>query len=515
MYSTIGKNLPSSNPFAPPTPTAAPARGPDAPDVRYGIAASAPPVDPTEVETSDRAVEVVLSWGQGGELGVLHVAHLSPPRAFTIGEAGQDSAPDYLVGSETLGAERLPLVLAPEGRTCVVVPAGAEGEVTIGERAASWAELAQEGALSPCSEAPGAQQYLLPEGAVAEVRHGGFVWRVRATPAGKRIGTSPLGWRGSPWTAVSLAVHGALLLMFYFLPPRSSALAFDLLEPDGRLVQYLLQPPEVQEDQPPEWLHEEEAASGAESGRAHRDDSGAAGQESAERTHSRYAIEGQSADPQMARERAREQAATTGAIGVLTAMAGSWSSPTSPYGADAAIGADPTSALGALTGDMIGSNFGFGSLGMQGTGRGGGGTGEGTIGAGPFGTVGHEGGVGYGHVDFARRRPAVPRISSGVAEVRGSLSAEAIRRTVRRHVNEVRFCYEQELAQRSDLAGRVTVSFIISMSGAVQTAAVSNSTLGNARVESCIVQAVHRWTFPEPEGGLVGVTYPFVLDSSG
>jgi TonB family protein len=99
--------------------------------------------------------------------------------------------------------------------------------------------------------------------------------------------------------------------------------------------------------------------------------------------------------------------------------------------------------------------------------------------------------------------------------VRGSLSREVIRRVIRRHINEVRFCYEQELTARPDLAGRVTVSFIIAATGAVQTASVASSTLSNARVEQCIVTAVRRWTFPAPDGGgIVGVNYPFVLDSS-
>ena len=37
--------------------------------------------------------------------------------------------------------------------------------------------------------------------------------------------------------------------------------------------------------------------------------------------------------------------------------------------------------------------------------------------------------------------------------VRGSLDREIIRRTIRRHINEVRFCYEQELAAHRDLGG--------------------------------------------------------------
>ena len=44
--------------------------------------------------------------------------------------------------------------------------------------------------------------------------------------------------------------------------------------------------------------------------------------------------------------------------------------------------------LGAMMGNQIGDNFGYGGLGLRGTGRGGGGTGEGTIGLGSMGVLG-------------------------------------------------------------------------------------------------------------------------------
>ena len=117
---------------------------------------------------------------------------------------------------------------------------------------------------------------------------------------------------------------------------------------------------------------------------------------------------------------------------------------------------------------------------------------------------------------FRGRAARVPRIRSGRADVRGSLSKEVIRRVIRRHINEVKFCYEQELNARPDLEGRVTVRFIISPTGAVQTAMVQQTTLRNQRVESCITQAVRRWTFPAPDGGgIVIVNYPFALQSTG
>jgi TonB family protein len=83
---------------------------------------------------------------------------------------------------------------------------------------------------------------------------------------------------------------------------------------------------------------------------------------------------------------------------------------------------------------------------------------------------------------------------------------------IRQHLNEVRFCYEQGLSGQPDLSGRVTVAFLISPSGAVQSASVPSSTLGAPTVDACIAKAVRRWTFPSPEdGGVVFVKYPFML----
>jgi hypothetical protein len=45
---------------------------------------------------------------------------------------------------------------------------------------------------------------------------------------------------------------------------------------------------------------------------------------------------------------------------------------------------------------------------------------------------------------------------------------------------------------------------------------MQSSTLGNVRVESCTVQAVHRWEFPKPYGGgMTMVSYPFVFAPAG
>ena len=136
-------------------------------------------------------------------------------------------------------------------------------------------------------------------------------------------------------------------------------------------------------------------------------------------------------------------------------------------------------ALGDLMGDTLGSNGGFGGLGLNGTGRGAGGDGRGTLGLDTIGNTLGRGtcrdgencdyGRSTGH--FHGREARVPRlrITGGETVTNGGLSKEVIRRVVRRHHNEVKFCYEQGLSQREDLEGRVTTRFLISPTGAVQT----------------------------------------------
>jgi TonB family protein len=283
-------------------------------------------------------------------------------------------------------------------------------------------------------------------------------------------------------------------------------------------MQFLMESPEMMEEEEVEWLDQNEDEDSGGKGKRAEGEEGQMGKKESEKNNNRYAIEGEEEEPEMSRDEAIEQAETAGILGTLSAMTGSWNSPTSPFGADVAVGSDPMSAMGALMGDQAGDNFGFGGLGLRGTGRGGGGTGQGTIGLGNIGTIGHGGGGGSGQGygsgagGIGGRAARVPRIRSGAADVRGSLSREVIRRIVRRHINEVRFCYEQQLGSRPDLEGRVTVTFIISPTGAVQASLLASSTLGSPPAEQCIVSAARRWSFPAPEGGgVVRVNYPFML----
>jgi TonB family protein len=193
----------------------------------------------------------------------------------------------------------------------------------------------------------------------------------------------------------------------------------------------------------------------------------------------------------------------------------------SPWGsATTSVGSDAIHALGNLEGGEFGEAKGFGGLGLSGAGRGGGGVSERGIGLASVGTAGRggggRGGSGYGKGagDLGERNARVPKIVPGKPSVQGSLDKEIIRRVVRQHRREIKFCYEQELQKNKELKGRVIVKFTISATGSVVSAVVKDSSLKSAAVERCMTGKIRRWVFPEPKGGgIVIVNYPFNLSS--
>jgi TonB family protein len=148
----------------------------------------------------------------------------------------------------------------------------------------------------------------------------------------------------------------------------------------------------------------------------------------------------------------------------------------------------------------------------MGSGAGGGGTGLTTMGIGDkYDTVGRNYGRGKGIGGLPNRQIAKIRgVTTGIVTTRGSLDKEIIRRIVHLHMNEVKYCYDQELVRNSRIEGRISVQFLISPFGQVQSSVLQSTTMNNLHVEKCVVDAVKRWEFPKPTGGGIAiVSYPF------
>ncbi|MCS6838941.1 MAG: AgmX/PglI C-terminal domain-containing protein [Bdellovibrionaceae bacterium] len=141
-------------------------------------------------------------------------------------------------------------------------------------------------------------------------------------------------------------------------------------------------------------------------------------------------------------------------------------------------------------------------------------------GAGGYGTKGSGGGSGgYGNISIvgSRGRSSLGVGGSGLGYQSGGagLNENQIRAVIEQNSGQVRYCYEQALLRNPELAGRVTINFIINAKGFVTEASVGFSNLNNHDVEQCIVDKLKMWRFPSPEGGVdVKVSYPFTLKRS-
>jgi TonB family protein len=148
--------------------------------------------------------------------------------------------------------------------------------------------------------------------------------------------------------------------------------------------------------------------------------------------------------------------------------------------------------------------FGSGTLDTGfGSGTGVAGSGRGRMGKG--GGSGNGSGTGDGNGRGGERR-----LQGAAASASGQgLSPEQIGRVVRARSGAFRACYESAAARDPKLQGGMTVSFTVSADGSV-TARISDSSLGNARVESCVLRTFNRLRFPAADKP-TNANYPLIF----
>lgn len=102
----------------------------------------------------------------------------------------------------------------------------------------------------------------------------------------------------------------------------------------------------------------------------------------------------------------------------------------------------------------------------------------------------------------------VYRARVGGTTVSGRLPPELIQKAVRDEVEALRGCYLASLERKPELAGLVTVRFVIARDGSVSAAKAESDDLEDAEVIDCVTRVFQGLTFPKPEGGVVTVVYP-------
>jgi len=450
----------------------------------------------------------------GVAVGVLALLRLGAEKASPHYYIGEDPLANFHLASSNLPTQLFPLIHSTGTDYALRFTSQMGGDVTLaaGERVAL-----QDMAKRPeTQQADGAFEWPLQQGARCKVDFGDNSFLINSVHRAKPISAhfvKTRDWNDQKWNGVSAGGHLLILFLMFSIPPDAKSLSLDLFGTDNRFVKFLIKPPEQKEEEIPDWLKKDDSGG---KGQKHKDDEGKMGDKKKKKDQL-YAIKGKEIDQALARKLAEEAAKNAGVLRLLHG-----SQIASIFGKDSALGADAQDALGGLLGDTIGDAYGVGGLGMAGTGRGGGGTGAGTIGLGTLGTIGRGGGggggAGYGRGAgrLGGRRSRAPDVVPGQAVVKGSLDKEIIRRVIRRHINEVKYCYEKELNTNPDLKGRISIQFTISGTGQVIASVVQSSDMKNPACEQCIAQAVRRWLFPKPEGGgIVIVTYPFLLTAAG
>lgn len=181
------------------------------------------------------------------------------------------------------------------------------------------------------------------------------------------------------------------------------------------------------------------------------------------------------------------------------------------------FGAGPNDALRDAA-DALGPGNGAGANGDGMTGRDmgnglGGPGGPGGLGVGPLGV---KNGIPGGFPNGLDKKPFKVDVCATCATTPPGYDRELVLKVVKRHQNQIRFCYETELNKNPELAGKVTVAWTIDGTGNVSVAAIAESGLKSDAVERCIVDRVRAWRFPEPPGGgEVAITFPWVFTTAG
>ena len=478
---------------------------------------------PVDVDSDAAGAEVKISWGTN----LLHVEHIDKSAAFYAGETtGKNLGCNYFIPASKLGTSRAPLVV--DGHA--VLLAGATATITVeGKPAMSADEAIASGLATPCGEVAGAHKVALRDGMTVRLQLDDVIVEVRAVKKARKVGAAftlaAIASGTLLYVLGSFFGHAGLLAaMAAFMPPLGATSNDEMTDEQRYLVTQYLDAVAENEKEPAmkELLTEFAEGNAGGTGTAAKGESGKMGSETSKNTDGRYAVKGNNPQPYIAKAEALREAAEFGMIGLLNNGMGSENEPVAPWAMPMSDGADPLSADGNMWGSQIGEAYGPGGLGLTGVGEGGDGLGEG-IGLGTIGTIGHgEGngclgcqGIGDGFSDgYLRRRghkaDAPMAMRQGEQTMSGRLPPETIQRVVRANFGRYRACYQSALATNPNLQGRVVVNFVIGRSGAVSSAN-GGGDLPNSAVINCVAGAFSGLTFPQPEHGIVTVSYPLVF----
>ncbi len=324
----------------------------------------------------------------------------------------------------------------------------------------------------------------------------GLVFFSHMVKPGKRVISRINDDLDYPFLAI-MSVVGFLGLMFgilmWSLPPPARN---DMVEIPDRFVELILEkPPEEQKSKKPSGNPD------AGEGEKAKREEGKTGKKDAKMKKAKgnkVKMQKQQIDKQIA-----ENAGVLGALRDGAALDGVFGS--------SGLSSDLTGGIGGLIGAK-GTQIGSGGLGSRGSGLGGGGTAEGLGGLGTKGIGSGASGYGAGGGHFGAKGDGAIGTVGGDSIILGALDRSLIDEVIKRHMNQIRYCYQRELTKNNTLGGKIVIRFTIAKDGSVSQATTKSTTMNNSAVQKCIEGRFMRMQFPTPKGGgIVIVSYPFLF----
>jgi FHA domain len=496
-----------------PLPAPAPAQ---APRPRRPAMALARSIDdePAEVGAPDLGVEVRVLWGDT----LLDAATFVTPKAPVL--VGEGPRCHFRMTGPALPGDAFPILRHEAGDYRFLFLRAMNGAVVEKGVSRSLAELVQARSATPDDATEGAFSVSVPRAGVVYADLGSGL-RVEARyKRPPRAAVVPwwekLDYRYLNLLLVLLFIQGGFIVAAKTTTRDVDLVQDDLAKGQQRMAKFVIKPLEAQPKRNPYLeklkadLKKEQPGEMAE---RHKGEEGQMGRKDAPRTNGRSA-------PRAIDPNAKELVKNSGllaAIGNAKGMGG-----LSTVFGQGGLGGDLKGAIGNMFGPVVGDSYGVGGLGLKGKGTGGGGGGD-TIGIGGVGTKGRGGGLGgygTGVGGLGSKRDRDIAIASGDTRVLGAIDPELVRKVIRDHADQVRYCYEQQLTLNPKLAGKVAIKWQINADGSASATIIDPGnpidSAGLRTVADCIMSRIKTWEFPKPKGGgMAIVTYPWILRSSG
>jgi hypothetical protein len=416
--------------------------------------------------------------------------------APTLSEAREEARNDFYVPPEDLPEDDFALFEYAGGGYVFNWSDQWSGFVDIGDARLTFHELIESGQASPVG--PG--RYQVPVGddtrVVADL--GNVVFFGQNVPQPKRVQPKMTSDLDYPFLgAISLMSFLFLLIGLVYLsadPPQDT----EVMAVPDRFVELMLEQPKPEpqmRDSKPET--DPDAGEGAKA----KADEGKVGKTEGKMDKAKgakVAMQKKRLDKEIA-----EHAGVLGALRDGADLDGVF--------AASMLNADLAGSIGGLIGAK-GTPFGSNGLSTRGSGLGNNGTADDIGGLGTRGVAGGDEGYGLESGDHGIKTDGGIGRIGGAPIVVGALDRSLVDAVIKRHMNQIRHCYQRELTRDPSLAGKVTVNFVIARDGTVSKASTKSSTMNNRVVEGCINGRFMRFQFPPPKGGgIVLVSYPFIF----